>query len=342
MRFSDVLLKKLRFLIWNLSFQFSSTGSLTVQSKSYVILVILTCVINDPLGQTHSPAERSLFSLEICFVLRGLENRAGQTNGRTYRLMTCTDYVWVGRVDQKFTFSSLCLAPLALASSTWCFSFLTVSSCFKSVLFSRFTVSSWSLWISYQKGTQYYQVVRWSTHKHPTKALAWEMVSLFDRCVLYVHMYGRTDTITRNKEPPFKLVLLWFVLGHGSLYGTTQVLSSTLNLSKTNRFCWLIILFNFVSHILNTYQVPDILNKNIFWGQLVWRLWLSFNNQLSFKISSISLAAVCPLILPLWSETFLHLIVEVWFLTMLTIKIFKDYLPYFSSIIQTVANLQAF
>ena len=29
-------------------------------------------------------------------------------------------------------------------------------------------------------------------------------------------MYGRTDTITRNNEPLFKLVL-WFVLGRGSI-----------------------------------------------------------------------------------------------------------------------------
>ena len=38
---------------------------------------------------------------------------------------------------------------------------------------------------------------------------------------------------------------------------------------------------------------------------------------LSFKISSISLAAVRLLITPLWSETFLDLNVEVLFLTML-------------------------
>ena len=53
---------------------------------------------------------------------------------------------------------------------------------------------------------------------------------------------------------------------------------------------------------------------------------------LSFKISSISVATSRPFILALWNETFLYLNVEVWFLTMLYIKIFKDYLPNFSSI----------
>ena len=56
---------------------------------------------------------------------------------------------------------------------------------------------------------------------------------------------------------------------------------------------------------------------------------------IKLKMSCISLAAVRPLIPPLWSETILHLNVEVWFLTMLNIKIFKDYMPNFSSIIQT-------
>ena len=40
--------------------------------------------INDPLGQTHSPASqlRSLLPLKICFVLRDFEKR-GRTDGRT-------------------------------------------------------------------------------------------------------------------------------------------------------------------------------------------------------------------------------------------------------------------
>ena len=72
-------------------------------------------------------------------------------------------------------------------------------------------------------------------------------------------------------------------------------------------------------------------------------LQLSENQQkISFKIGSISLAAVRPLIPPLWSETFLHLNVEIWFLNMLNIKICKDYLTNLSLIIQTVEKLQEF
>ena len=63
------------------------------------------------------------------------------------------------------------------------------------------------------------------------------------------------------------------------------------------------------------------------------------NLNISFKICSISLAAVRPFILPLWNKTFLHLNVEVWFWTMLNMKNFKDYLLSFSSIIQTVKKL---
>ena len=48
--------------------------------------------------------------------------------------------------------------------------------------------------------------------------------------------------------------------------------------------------------------------------------------HISFKIRSISFTAVRPSILPLWSEPFLYLNVEVLFLIMLNIKIFKDYL----------------
>ena len=36
--------------------------------------------------------------------------------------------------------------------------------------------------------------------------------------VTYVRKYVQTDTITRNNEPLFKLVL-WFVLGRGSIGG---------------------------------------------------------------------------------------------------------------------------
>ena len=53
----------------------------------------------------------------------------------------------------------------------------------------------------------------------PTKALAWKVkrLTLWSVCfVLYVCTDGRTDTINRNNEPLFKVVLC-FGLGRGSI-----------------------------------------------------------------------------------------------------------------------------
>ena len=56
----------------------------------------------------------------------------------------------------------------------------------------------------------------------PTKALAWKwfnsLIGLFCfvRTRTYVRTYVKTDTITKNNEPLFKLVL-GFVLGRGSI-----------------------------------------------------------------------------------------------------------------------------
>ena len=42
----------------------------------------------------------------------------------------------------------------------------------------------------------------------------------------YVRMFIRTDTITRNNEPLFKLVL-WFVLGRGSIDPLSQTIKQS-------------------------------------------------------------------------------------------------------------------
>ena len=76
----------------------------------------------------------------------------------------------------------------------------------------------------------------------PTKALAWKVVQLFDQFVLY----GQTDTITRNSEPLFKLVL-WFVLGRGSIHVSSMIHSvrstvpAVVTISFTLRLFWFAI-----------------------------------------------------------------------------------------------------
>ena len=62
------------------------------------------------------------------------------------------------------------------------------------------------------------------------------MIGLFCFVRTYVRMHWRADTITRNNEPLFKIVL-WFVLGRGSIHGDEFmkcIFSRKLKLQKTN------------------------------------------------------------------------------------------------------------
>ena len=64
-----------------------------------------TCVINDPLGQTHSPTSSDLY-FHVTFVLFCdiLDGRTEICAKIIYR-----PGLWVGRVDQNWTKSGLCM-----------------------------------------------------------------------------------------------------------------------------------------------------------------------------------------------------------------------------------------
>ena len=79
---------------------------------------------------------------------------------------------------------------------------------------------AWCPYVCHKKTT------RLESYNDPRPSTILKSGLIFDRFVLfctyvYVRTYVRTDTITRNNEPLFKLVL-WFVLGRGSKkYSTT-------------------------------------------------------------------------------------------------------------------------
>ena len=58
----------------------------------------------------------------------------------------------------------------------------------------------------------------------PNQSTSLKSGLIFDRFVLFC--FVRTDTITRNNEPLFKLVL-WFVLGRGSIENPTKCSKNT-------------------------------------------------------------------------------------------------------------------